>query len=208
MYPLALAAMILLAVPAWAQTLRNESGALIDLHGGPADWYPVVARLGPGGQVELGRCDLDGRWCLATVDYGLGWIDTTALDTTVPPAPPPEIVVTPIPSAPGAAPPLPPEILEAIPAPAPMVPPVIPGARPPMMLSVSEPLRNVTDAPIDIRAGPGADRAVVGRLAPGEGGVIDICDAAERWCRVTPETGPRGWVETTMMGLRPKPFRL
>lgn len=122
--------------------------------------------------------------------------------------PPPAVTVTPLPPQGGRGRPLPSEIITAVPrAPiavpvAPPAPVVVPGARPPLLLSTTVPIRNVTDGYVNLRAGPGTHSAIVGRLAPGEGGRIDLCDAPERWCRIAPEGQPQGWVLMRLVGLR------
>ncbi|MEM7489432.1 MAG: hypothetical protein AAF390_09945 [Pseudomonadota bacterium] len=211
MKSLALVATILLAGPAGAQSLRNESGAPIALRAGPADWFPAVGALSPGQVAPRDRCGIDGTWCLTRVGGALGWVDTRALAAPAPIGPTGSITVTPLPPGPGEAAALPDAILDAVPppvvpdpAPAPRRPePVIPGTRPPLLLSVTAPVWNVTETPADLRAGPGTDWPVVGILRPGEGGVIEICDPSERWCRLALTGGGRAWVETVMVGLRP-----
>jgi SH3-like domain-containing protein len=92
-------------------------------------------------------------------------------------------------------------VLDAVPQVAPRVLRDPPGARLPRLLSLTEPMRNVTDGVVNLRAGPGTDHAVAGTLDPGEGGPIRLCDAAERWCLIE---GPRGlgWVKMTLVGER------
>lgn len=111
-------------------------------------------------------------------------------------APPPPVATMPLPRTRYV--PLPPRILAAVPPPD-RTPP---GARPPLLLSTTVPVRNVTDGLVNLRAGPGTDAPVVGLLRPGEGGRIDLCDAVERWCRIAPQGMPPGWVRTTLIGLR------
>ncbi|MEM8849010.1 MAG: SH3 domain-containing protein [Pseudomonadota bacterium] len=195
MKSLALMTALLMAASAVAQSVRNQSGGAIDLRAGPADWFPVVAQLQPGGRAEMERCDVSGDWCLTWAEGTYGWLDTRTLQPAVPLAPPSAITVMPLPADPGAARPLPPEILDAI-------PPEVPDARAPLLLSVTEPVRNVTDGPINLRVGPGTDRAVIDQLQPGEGGVIDMCTPSEQWCRIARPGGPSGWVKTTLIGLR------
>ncbi|MEM7642195.1 MAG: SH3 domain-containing protein [Pseudomonadota bacterium] len=192
---LVLIAAILLAGPATAQSVRNGTGGPIDLRAGPATWFPVVSQLAAGGRAELERCDVSGDWCLTWAGGSYGWLDVRALEAPEPLAPPSAITVMPLPSDPGTVRPLPPEILDA-------VPPIVPGARPPLMLSVTEPVGNVTDGLINLRAGPGTDSAVIGQLRPGEGGTIDICTPSEQWCRLSRPGGVSGWVKTTLIGLR------
>jgi uncharacterized protein YraI len=185
------------------QTLRNESGAPVTLRVGPSAAFPEAGRLAPGQVVSRGRCDGNRRWCLVSTDSIFGWVDVTILGTPRGLPPPSAVTVTTLPD-PGTEPtalgarPLPPEILQAVPRAA--LP--VPGARPPFLLSVTEPMRNVTPGLVNLRAGPGTEHPVLGTLAPGQGGVIDLCDRTEQWCRIAPTGGPRGWVKMTFIGVR------
>ena len=213
---------LLAALPATAQTVRNANALPVNLHEGPGREYPAVDQLAAGEVADLGPCDEIGLWCVVSTDAKYGWVDTSALSTspglgaTGPAAAPPmpiipdvSISVTPLPDtgvAPGRpdarrpADPLPPEILSAIP-PA-NVPVPVPGARAPRLLSTTEAFRNVTNGEVNLRAGPGTENAILGRLRPGEGGLVDVCDPSERWCRIdAPGIGP-AWVKMTLMGLR------
>lgn len=196
-----------LAAPAAAQSLRIEGALPVTLRAGPGLDYPATGELYPGERAERGPCDEVGRWCVVSTDAAWGWLDTGVPVPAAPPVaplqglrPPPVVLVSPLaPARPGPAS-LAPEIVAAVP-PAPGLLPV-PGARPPRLLSTTEPMRNVTEGLVNLRAGPGTDAAIVGRLAPGEGGRIDVCDATERWCRIAPAYGPVGWVSSTLIGLR------
>jgi len=47
---------------------------------GPADYYPVVARLDPGTQVNIFGCLPTGDWCRAGVQGIPGWVRTGRLE--------------------------------------------------------------------------------------------------------------------------------
>ncbi len=205
---------------AQADPLRNAGQFGIDMRAGPGLDYALIHVLDPGEVADRGRCDLDGQWCLMTTRTKIGWVDTFRLarpgaDTTpaegVRPLRDSAIVSTPL-DGPSRA--LPGSILDAVngardaPPLSGAVPPVhmppihVPGARAPRLLSTSEAFRNVTDGQVNLRAGPGTQNAIVGRLSPGEGGRLDVCDASEQWCRIdAPGIGP-AWVMMTFMGLR------
>lgn len=214
-----------LGLAAWASGAAAEPvwnlGALAaPMHRGPSPGEPVIDWLAPGALAELGRCDAARRWCLVSNDSQAGWIDTDAVPlqrrgggpAARPVAPSSTIVVTPLPTGPR---PLPGAILDAVPPPAPApaapaapaVPAVVPvlldvpGARTPRLLSGTEPVRNVTDGRVNLRAGPGTQHAVVGGLDPGQGGRIEFCDAWERWCLIA-APGGLGWVKMTLVGER------
>jgi uncharacterized protein YraI len=198
-----LCALAVSATPAVADRVGNDSGVSVAMRAGPGPGHPMTARLGPGQTAERGACTAGRTWCLLSTDASYGWVAMRDL------APPDAVPVGPIAPVPGismtrlppvAAPPepLPPSVREAVRR----LDAIPPGARPPRMTSVTEPLRNVTDGAVNLRAGPGTDAAIVGRLEPGQGGLIDLCDRAERWCRIAPAGGPRGWVRMDLVGLR------
>lgn len=208
MRPIAL--LLLIALPAGAQPVRNPGAVAAAVHGGPSTYAGVLGYLEPGAGAVVDGCDAIGRWCLLATDRGIvGWVDTDAAplvrrDADVrspdpaPPVPPPAIEVTPLPDAGGGPRPLPGAILDAVP---PVADRAVPGARLPRLLSLTAPMRNVTGGRVNLRAGPGTAHAVVGDLGPGEGGPIEICDASEQWCLIRASSGP-GWVKMTLMGER------
>jgi uncharacterized protein YraI len=199
-----LALLFLLALPAAAQPVWNLGATPVPLHGGPSAAEPVIGGLAPGASAELGRCDAQGRWCLLSTDGIFGWVDTDATPlpargTTVQPVTQaPTVTVTPLPD-PGA--PLPQSVLDAVPAPGPEVMRTAPKARIPAILSREVPVLNVTDGLVNLRAGPGTEHPIVGGLEPGQGGLIELCDAWERWCLIGAPSGP-GWVKMTLVGER------
>lgn len=212
---LTLAAIALGTAIAGADPLQNSGRFGVDMRAGPGLQFPLIHVLDPGEVADRGRCDLEGQWCLLTARDKVGWVDTyrlappgSALARSDPSRP---LSTATIESTPLETPsrPLPGSILDAVNgardggrARGPVPPVVVPGARLPRLLSVSEPFRNVTNGEVNLRAGPGTDTAIVGRLRPGEGGVLDLCDSLERWCRIdVPGTGP-AWVKMTLMGLR------
>ena len=193
--------LLLLAMPVTAQPISNESGGDVNLRAGPSVEFPRIGVVRPGEVLDLGRCDLQGRWCLVSSDARFGWVNTDVL------RPPrvdsllsgPEITVTPLPETglPGTGI-----------APQPTVPPgtgfepsAIPGARPPTLLSTRDPMVNVTPGLVNLRDGPGLEYEVIDQLEPGQGGRIDLCNASERWCRIVRPDGRRGWIKTTLLGL-------
>jgi uncharacterized protein YraI len=211
---------------AGADPLLNTSPFGIDMRAGPGLQFPLIHVLDPGEAADRGRCDLDGRWCLLTAGRKIGWVDTVNL---VPPrsalsqsdpisplrTPPVEsttlgagafgggTVGAGLPQA-DASRPLPSVITEAVRGatdggralPAPL------GARVPFIFATDAPFYNVTDGLVNLRAGPGTDTAVLGELSPGQGGTIDICDAAQQWCRMAVDGGPVAWVKMTLVGVR------
>ncbi len=210
-----LAALALLAAPAVAETLRIGGPGPTVLHAGPGGFFPEVGALRPGQLAERGACDGAGRWCLLSTDAVVGWARAAdlrrgegleaylrrgpgrgrALGRDRDPGRPFEVPATPLP------PPPPVVAMPRITAPSPAAD-VVPGARPPRLLSTTVPMRNVTDGLLNLRARPGTDAPVIGTLRPGEGGRIDLCDATESWCRIAPAGLPSGWVSTRLIGLR------
>lgn len=208
---------LLWAFAAQADPLRNTSRFGVDMRAGPGFQFPLIHVLDPGEVADRGRCDLDGTWCLLTAGAKVGWVDTRGLlppraqpSQAVPLAPirTPEVLASPLADGPRPARPLPPAIVEAVrgagaadPVRAPLAP-TLPGARVPLLLSTDAPFYNVTEGPVNLRAGPGTDTEILGVLRPGQGGPIDLCDATERWCRITVDGGPVAWVKMTLVGLR------
>ncbi|TFL20237.1 SH3 domain-containing protein [Jannaschia formosa] len=202
---------ILIASPAAAQPIRNLGSAPAPLRSGPDAFGPVVGELAPGAPAEVTRCDWSGRWCLVSTDREVGWLDMELLPSSqsagagVRPLPlPGEIEVTPLPGESGVgldpeATPLPRAILDAVPPGAASRLDPVAGTRPPLLLSMTRPMRNVTDGIVNLRAGPGTDHAVIGQLDPGEGGPIETCNATEQWCLIRTPDGP-GWVKMTLVG--------
>lgn len=179
----------LLAGPLAAQTARNDGRFAVALHGAPDTGSAVVGRIVPGETVSLRGCEVGASWCVAGRGGGRGWVALSGLTlrgfTTQTPTP------SPTPPAPQAQP-----------------EPNAPAARaetrpgPPLLLSTDVPHRNLSDRDLALRAAPDNDAAVVGTLAPGDGGRIDICDAGQVWCRMTAVDGSRGWVQMRSIGLR------
>ncbi|WP_179378453.1 SH3 domain-containing protein [Jannaschia marina] len=206
---LALLILMLPAMAAAADQLRNTGAFGVAMRAGPGQQFPMLHVLGPGETGAEGRCDLDGRWCLLTVGARVGWVDTTdlvpqgsALATSDPfgPRTTPQIESSPL-DGPGR--PLPGSVLDAVERVDPRRPATPPpGTAAPMIFSTTEPFRNVTDGLVNLRAGPGTDTAVVGELRPGEGGPIDVCDTPQQWCRVAVAGRPPAWVKMTFMGLQ------
>ncbi|WGH77641.1 SH3 domain-containing protein [Jannaschia ovalis] len=198
-----------LAAPAAAEPIRNDSGAAVEMRAGPGPAFPRIGRVAPGEVLDLGRCDLQGRWCLVSTDLRYGWVDTDIMTArlAVPPDPVPDVTVTPLPDRPAA-----PRVEPIAPRVEPIAPrlpdlggriglPPIAGARPPLLLSTTAPMRNVTPGVVNLRAGPGTDYDVVGRLDPGAAVLIEVCIPSEQWCRVAASGGGTGWVKTTLIGL-------
>ncbi|PWJ12467.1 SH3 domain-containing protein [Jannaschia seohaensis] len=188
------------ALPVAAQPVWNLGRVVAPLRSGPNDLAPVVGSLAPGAVAQITRCDVTGRWCLVSTDREVGWIDrdAAALHDGSPAAavpPPPSISVTPLSEVP---PPLPSAILDAVPE---AELEQVPGARLPPILSLTAPMRNVTEGVVNLRAGPGTDRPIIGRLQPGEGGPIETCNPTGQWCLLRTPVG-RGWVEMTLVGAR------
>jgi uncharacterized protein YraI len=199
MRSIAIAVMILSALPAAAQSLRNESGANVTMRAGPAEWFPTVAILLPGTQVDRGRCEEGGAWCLVSTDEVFGWVEVRAMQVPGAADPGGAISVSSLP--PPGTEPLPEAVTDAVP-PAVTPPSAVPGAAAPMLLSTVEPVFNVTGGPVNLRAGPGTATDVVGQLEPGDGGLVDLCTASEAWCHITRPDGTTGWVKATLIGLR------
>ena len=210
--------LLLLGLPAWAQTVRNDDIFSIALHDGPGTTFRVLGRLVPGEEAELGRCLDDGRWCVASTDTKWGWVEADRMTTVIarggavaPILPDAPIFQDTLPAPSGAQPrestagfetgtrqpdQFGPEIVYPVPDVRMMVP---------RMFSTTQPFRNVTNGLVNLRAGPGTGYEPVGQLRPGEGGRIDLCNMAESWCRLD-EPGLRGaWVKMTLMGTRRLP---
>lgn len=205
------------ALAAQADPLRNTTQFGVDMRAGPGLQFPLIHVLDPGEVADRGRCDLDGAWCLLSAGRKIGWVDTRGLvppratlsqPRPVDPVRTPEVQATPLDNAQQGVRPLPDAILEAVrgaggAAPASrVVAPAPPRARAPFLLSTDEPFLNVTDGLVNLRAGPGTENPILGELRPGEGGLIDICDVTERWCRINVAGGPVAWVKMTLVGLR------
>lgn len=190
-----------LVSPAAAEVLWNDSGSALVLRDGPGLGYLPVETLEAGLAVERGPCDETGTWCVVSTDTLYGWIDTRTLEPPLGLEPPSAISVTPLPGRPVAAPPsaVP---LAGSPGPGPVPEWSVPDARPPRILSTTEPLGNVTDGLVNLRAGPDATAPVIGQLLPGEGGLIDVCDRGGGWCRISPPGARPGWVSIRLIGLR------
>lgn len=217
---LLLSALGLGAPLAQAEPLRNAGRFGVGMRAGPGLDYPLIHVLDPGEVADRGGCNLTGRWCLMTARAKVGWVDIFALSQPEA-APERAEAVRPLRDGPigslpldGLSRPLPRAILDAVEGardrppgamalPSISVHPIpVPGARTPRLLSTFEPIRNVTGREVNLRAGPGTQNVVVGRLRPGEGGRVDVCDASEQWCRIdAPGIGP-AWVRMTFMGLR------
>lgn len=198
-----------------AESLQNTSRFGVDMRAGPGLQFAMIHVLDPSEVAERGRCDLDGAWCLLSTGAKVGWVDTRGLILVRPGGavqggPIRPLTTSPIESTtldgtvPGGAGsrPLPGAIMDAVngTVDALRVDPFT--ARPPLIFATDVAFRNVTDGIVNLRAGPGTDTAVLGDLAPGQGGRIDVCDLAQRWCRMAVEGGPVAWVKMTLMGLR------
>lgn len=208
-----LVVVIMVGAPGRADPLRNTSQFGVDMRAGPGLQFPMIHVLDPGEVADRGRCDLDGRWCLLTARGKVGWVDTVGL---VPPRsalsqsdPIRPLQTAPVQSStlsttPVAPRPLPDAITQAVrgtSGQSSALPPP-PGARVPFMFATDAPFYNVTDGLVNLRAGPGTDTAILGELRPGQGGTIDICDAAQRWCRMAVQGGPVAWVKMTLVGIK------
>ncbi|SDZ04337.1 hypothetical protein SAMN05444004_105153 [Jannaschia faecimaris] len=203
---------------AQADPLRNTSRFGVDMRAGPGLQFPMIHVLDPGEVADRGRCDLGGVWCLLTAGGKVGWVDTRGL---VPPRsglansdPIAPLRTAPIESSrldDDGVRPLPDSIREAVNSASdsaetrrddPLVATAPPGARVPVIFATDAPFYNVAEGVVNLRAGPGTDTDIVGELRPWQGGTIDICDAAQSWCRMTVDGGPVAWVKMTFMGLR------
>lgn len=193
------------AQPGVAQTIRNANAYPVFLREGPGLFYPETDRLDPGEVADLGHCDERGLWCIVSTNAKWGWINVSVLGarggTAAAPLDPMDVAPQPVPMYPVFVDPLP----DAPDRASPEAPRVADGV-PPLIFSVTEPFGNVTAGLVNMRAGPGTENAVVGRLRPGEGGRIDVCNPAQDWCRIAaPGVGP-AWVKMTLMGApRPRP---
>lgn len=214
---IALVVWLFAALAAQADPLRNTSQFGVDMRAGPGFQFPLIHVLDPGEVADRGRCDLDGTWCLLTAGAKIGWVDTrglapprSTLSQTRPldPVRTPEVQATPLDGVSQGARPLPGAIVEAVRGAggaaqaSRVVAPASPGARAPFLLSTDRPFVNVTDGLVNLRAGPGTANPILGELRPGEGGLIDICDVTERWCRINVAGGPVAWVKMTLVGVR------
>ncbi|CTQ49622.1 SH3 domain-containing protein [Jannaschia donghaensis] len=208
-------AVTLMVLPAVADPLRNTSQFGVDMRAGPGLQFPLIHVLDPGEVADRGRCDLDGKWCLLTARNKIGWVDTFGLappratgasdlsrSDPITPLRTAPIESTTLDGGPVGTRPLPGAITDAVRGMIGGVPPAPPGARVPFMFATNAPFYNVTAGPVNLRAGPGTENPVVGLLDPGQGGVIDVCDAAQRWCRISVQGGPVAWVKMTLVGLR------
>jgi len=204
---------MLAALPLQADPLRNTSRFGVDMRAGPGLQFPLIHVLDPGEVADRGRCGLDGKWCLLTAGTKIGWVDTTGLvaprsvlsqSDPIRPLRTDPIESTPLDGGQVASRPLPGRITDAVRGATDVrrLPPPPPGARVPFMFATDAPFYNVTDGLLNVRSGPGTEYPVLAELAPGQGGRIDICDAAQRWCRMTVDGGPVAWVKMTLVGLR------
>ena len=205
---------IMLAVPVLADPLQNASRFGVDMRAGPGFQFPLIHVLDPGEVAERGRCDLDGKWCLLTAGGKVGWVDTAGLvpagggaselSRSDPIRPLRTDPVTSSVLGGGGSRPLPGAITDAVrgATDGPDLRTVPPGARVPFMFATDAPFYNVTDGLVNLRAGPGTANPVVAELRPGDGALIDICDAAQAWCRLVVDGRPLGWVKMTLVGLR------
>ncbi|CUH32803.1 SH3 domain protein [Jannaschia seosinensis] len=219
----------LFAVPAAAQSVRNDDIFSAALHDGPGTTFRVLGRLVPGEEAELGRCVEGAEWCLVSTDTKWGWVQMSGMSNVVGRGPEAEPILPEAPIfeqvLPGPAPdPAPdledapeslragietgtrlertPDILQTpvLPVPGVVVPDVVTMV--PRMFSTTQAFRNVTPGIVNLRAGPGTDYETVGELQPGEGGRIDVCDVAETWCRLDGSGRDGAWVKMTLMGIR------
>ncbi|UWQ17822.1 SH3 domain-containing protein [Jannaschia sp. M317] len=197
---------VLLTAQLSAEPVMNPTDSAIPLQDAPGPGRLIVGRLLPGEVADLGVCDALGRWCQVTAAGVTGWVDADVVPLmrisgdSLDPVSTPNVTVSPLPDD-GAARALPQSVLEAV-------------ARasggeaardwqPPLLLSVTEPMGNVTDGIVNLRAGPGTDTEVVDQLQPGAGGVIDLCSVDETWCRIRRGgAGPDGWIKATFLGLQ------
>ncbi len=187
-----------------AEPLQNASRFGVDMRAGPGPEFAMIHVLDPLEVAERGRCDVGGAWCLLSAGAKVGWVDTRGL---VPPlvsrARPLTTATVESSTLDGTTTlrPLPGAITDAVNGAADVlrVEPFV--ARPPTIFATDAPFRNVTDGPVNLRAGPGTDSAILGELAPGQGGTIDVCDLAQRWCRMD-VGGAAGWIKMTLVGLR------
>ncbi|WP_371157758.1 SH3 domain-containing protein [Jannaschia sp. 2305UL9-9] len=208
----------LLPVSIAAQPVWNLTPGPVALREGPGAGRLVVGELPVGAMAEVGTCTADRSWCLLSTDGDYGWVDTrvipvpraapVAAASSAPAAnaaPPPPVTVTPLPDVEVGAAGLPQSVLDAVDAVSerPRSDQWVGPGRQPTLLSVTDVTVNVSTGDLNLRSGPGTTYAVIDRLAPGEGGLIDTCSASEVWCRILPmDGGPEGWAKMVFMGDR------
>ncbi len=182
--PAILACILALSSPALAQGTGFEEGAVVRVEGiaagsvlnlreGPGVANAVLGTLSPG-QTGLSvlYCDAAGAWCRIRSRIGAdGWASAAYLAPDEGAPPPPDPV-----AAPAWHARFPPDATHAVTG-------VQPGSA------------------LNVRAGPGTDRAVVTTVAAGRGGldVLD-CTATADWCEVGEGGMALGWVSTRFLG--------
>ena len=193
--------------------VSNLGGSFVNLRAGPSTTEPVLGRIAPGQRGRAEGCSERGDWCLLDVGGTRGWayLPVLAAAPAAPAAPA-------RPADPGAVDALTADVravlgrpaAAATPAPAPAANPApaiaaaaapVPAQAPAPATGGGRAFDNRTDGVINLRAGPGTEHAILGGLAPGEGGSVGPdCAPGADWCQLRLDVGGgRAWVLLSLL---------